>query len=316
MRCACLSFAPPHPYLPRRSKQGRGMQEVLTAHDARDETLRGRAARFILAPWTQRVIIALILANAVTLGLETSASIMERWGGLLLALDRAFLYVFTAEIAVRIYAFRGRFFRDPWGLFDLAVVAIAWLPATGPLSVLRALRVLRVLRLISMMPRLRIVVEAMLHAVPGIASVGLLLVIVYYVCAVIATKLFGPSHPEFFGTIGESMYSLFQIMTLESWSMGIVRPVMEASPQAWLFFVPFILLTTFVVLNLFIGIVVESIQTMRKAHDEKEAAAEAALMAETSTARVESHQDAQEVLRELRALRVEVAGLRAELARR
>ena len=292
------------------------MQEVLTAADAHGTDLRARAARFILHRLAQRTIIALILANAVTLGLETSPSIMARFGGLLTTLDSLFLWAFTVELAIRIYAFRGRFFRDPWGLFDLAVVAVAWAPATGPLSVLRALRVLRVLRLISMMPRLRIVVEAMLHAIPGIGAVGLLLVIVYYVCAVIATKLFGPSHPEFFGTIGESMYSLFQIMTLESWSMGIVRPVMEASPQAWAFFVPFILITTFVVLNLFIGIVVESIQTMRKAYDaEEEAKVAAEIAAETSAARAESHHDAQAVLRELKALREEVSGLRASLAR-
>ena len=292
------------------------MQEVLTASDAHGRDLRARAARFILAPWTQRVIIALILANAVTLGLETSASIMARWGELLIALDTLFLWIFTAEIGVRIYAFRGRFFRDPWGLFDLAVIAIAWMPATGPLSILRALRVLRVLRLISMIPRLRIVVEAMLHAIPGIGAVAFLLVIVYYVCAVIATKLFGPSHPKFFGTIGESMYSLFQIMTLESWSMGIVRPVMEASPQAWAFFVPFILLTTFVVLNLFIGIIVESIQTLRKQHDAEKEARDAALAAETRAVRAETHADAEAILGELRALREEVSTLRAELARR
>lgn len=291
------------------------MQDVLTEWDAHSRDLRARVARFILAEPTQRVIIGLILANAVTLGLETAPSIMARWGGLLVALDTLFLVLFTVEICVRIFAFRGRFFRDPWGLFDFAVVAIAWLPATGPLSVLRALRVLRILRLVSMLPRLRIVVEAMLHAIPGIGAVALLLVIVYYVCAVIATKLFGPSHPQFFGTIGESMYSLFQIMTLESWSMGIVRPVMEASPQAWLFFVPFILITTFVVLNLFIGIIVESIQTLRKQHDEAEEARDAALAAATSAARAEHHADAEAILGELRALRAEVAELKAALAR-
>lgn len=277
------------------------MQEVLTASDEQGRDLRARAARFILHPLCQRAIIGMILANAVTLGLETSASIMARWGGLITALDTAFLWVFTAEIAVRIYAFRGRFFRDPWGLFDLAVIAIAWLPATGPLSILRALRVLRVLRLISMIPRLRIVVEAMLHAIPGIGAVALLLVIVYYVCAVIATKLFGPSHPEFFGTIGESMYTLFQIMTLESWSMGIVRPVMEASPQAWLFFIPFILIATFVMLNLFIGVIIESIQTLRKQREEAEAL---------------PGLDPAVVMRELRALREEVAALRTTVGPR
>jgi len=284
------------------------MQEVLTAEDQRDEGPRAATARFILRPSVQSAIMALIVLNAITLGLETSARAMAAFGEVLIALDRLFLWLFTLEIAARIYAFRGRFFRDPWGIFDLLVVGIAWLPATGPLAVLRALRVLRVLRLISMMPRLRIVVEAMLHAVPGIGAIALLMAILYYVAAVIATKLFGQTHPQFFGTIGESMYSLFQIMTLESWSMGIVRPVMEHSPQAWLFFIPFILIATFVMLNLFIGVIIESIQTLRKQRDE-EAAALAALESPPVL-------EPAEVMRELRALREELAALRATIRSR
>ncbi|GIX10762.1 ion transporter [Elioraea sp.] len=277
------------------------MQEVLTAQDQRDEGPRATAARFILRPSVQGAIMALIVLNAITLGLETSGRAMAAFGDVLMALDRLFLWIFTIEILARIYAFRGRFFRDPWGIFDLLVIAIAWLPATGPLSVLRALRVLRVLRLISMMPRLRIVVEAMLHAVPGIGAIALLMVILYYVAAVIATKLFADTHPQFFGTIGESMYTLFQIMTLESWSMGIVRPVMEASPQAWLFFIPFILIATFVMLNLFIGVIIESIQTLRKQREEAEAL---------------PGLDPAVVMRELRALREEVAALRTTVGPR
>jgi len=284
------------------------MQEVLTAQDQREEGLRAATARFILHPWVQGAIMAVIIANAVVLGLETSARATAAFGDLLTTLDHMMLWFFTIEIGLRIYAFRSRFFRDPWGIFDLLVVGIAWLPATGPLAVLRALRVLRVLRLISMMPRLRIVVEAMLHAVPGIGAIAMLMVILYYVAAVIATKLFAETHPEFFGTIGESMYSLFQIMTLESWSMGIVRPVMEHSPQAWLFFVPFILIATFVMLNLFIGVIIESIQTLRKQRD-AEAAALAALDAPPAL-------NPAEVMRELRALRAEVAALRASIAPR
>lgn len=289
------------------------MQEVLTAEDARDETLRGRTARFILEPLTQRIIIGLILANAVTLGLETSASIMELFGGVLVALDQAFLWIFTAEIALRIYAFRGRFFRDPWGIFDILVVAIAWLPASGELSVLRALRILRVLRLISVVPSLRTVVEAMLAALPGMGSIVLLMLLIFYVFAVMATKLYGGVMPEEFGTLGHSFFTLFQLMTMENWVDGIVKPAMEHQPFAWLFFIPFILIATFVVLNLFIGIIVESIQNLR---EQKTTAADASLVAETSAARAESHHDAQEVLRELRALREEVAGLKAELGRR
>src|SRR5918997_1921193 len=144
------------------------MQEILTATDAADGSPRARAARLVTSAPFQRAVVALILLNAVTLSLETSASVMAAWGGALHALDDAFLWIFTAELALRIYAFRGRFFRDPWGVFDLLVVGIAWEPAPDAFSVLRALRVLR---LVSVLPSLRHVVEAMLAALPGLGSI-------------------------------------------------------------------------------------------------------------------------------------------------
>ena len=170
------------------------MQEMLTAADAA-KTPRAAAARLTLSPRFQRVVTVLILLNAVTLGLETSDAVMERWGSALDLLDTALLWFFTAELALRIYAFRGRFFRDPWGLFDLAVVGIAWMPETGALSVLRALRILRVLRLVSVVPSLRVVVEAMLAALPGMGSIVLLMLLIFYVFAVMAVKLYGESMP-------------------------------------------------------------------------------------------------------------------------
>ena len=276
------------------------MQEVLTAADAAG-TPRARAARLVLSAGFQSLVVGLILLNAVTLGLETSETVMAAWGGALEALDGVLLWVFTAELALRIYAFRGRFFRDPWGLFDLAVVGIAWLPATGALSVLRALRVLRVLRLVSVVPSLRLVVEAMLRALPGMGSIILLMGLIFYVFAVMATKLYGGALPEKFGTLGDSLFTLFQLMTMEGWVDDIVAPAMEQQPLAWLFFIPFILIATFVVLNLFIGVIVESIQSMREAHTD-------AVMTE---ARVEAHADAALLLQEIRALRQEVAALRA-----
>ncbi|WP_372616851.1 ion transporter [Falsiroseomonas sp.] len=276
------------------------MQEVLTSADAA-ETLRARTARLVLSAPFQSAVIGLILLNAVTLGLETSGSVMAAMGGLLYFTDRVLLALFTAEIALRIYAFRGRFFRDPWGIFDLLVVAIAWVPATGPLSVLRALRVLRVLRLISIVPSMRLVVEAMLKALPGMGSIVLLMALIFYVFAVMATKLYGELAPERFGSLGASLFTLFQMMTLESWAEANVRPILEQQPLAWLFFVPFILVATFVVLNLFIGVIVDSIQTLRA---QREAPA-------LEAARSEAHLDAQTVLAEIRALRAEVRELRA-----
>jgi voltage-gated sodium channel len=284
------------------------VQEVLIAADSAN-TSRARAARLVLSNGFQRTVIGLILLNAVTLGLETSSSVMDAAGGVLTVLDTGLLFLFTAELALRIYAFRGRFFRDPWGIFDLIVVGIAWMPATGPLSVLRALRVLRVLRMISVVPSLRHVVEAMLHALPGMGSIVLLMALIFYVFAVMATKLYGDLAPERFGSLGASLFTLFQMMTLESWAEANVRPILETQPLAWMFFVPFILLATFVVLNLFIGVIVDSIQTLRA---ERESADVRAAEAATQRAAEAAHADHEAVLAEIRALRAEIAALRAE----
>ena len=247
-----------------------------TQPDSQRSETRLRIAAWVEAPRVQHSIVALIVINAFTLGLETSPAVMERIGAWLLALDHFILGVFVVEISAKLYAYRWRFFRDPWNVFDFVIVTIALIPASGPLAVLRALRILRVLRLISMVPRLRFVVESLLHAIPGIASIAALLVLLYYVFAVMATGLFGADHPAWFGTIGKSMYTLFQIMTLESWSMGIVRPIMETHPYAWLFFIPFILIATFTMLNLFIAIIVNTMQTMHNTtHAEEQAAIEA-----------------------------------------
>lgn len=235
---------------------------------------RLRLASWVESPRVQYSIVVLIVINAITLGLETSATVMAHAGSWLLALDNFVLGVFVVEISIKLYAHRWHFFRDPWNVFDFIIISIALIPASGPLAVLRALRILRVLRLVSMVPRLRFVVEALLHAIPGIASIAGLLVLLYYVFAVMATGLFGAAHPAWFGTIGRSMYTLFQVMTLESWSMGIARPVMETHPYAWVFFIPFILIATFTILNLFIAIIVNTMQTM---HDRTVAQEKAAI---------------------------------------
>jgi len=213
-------------------------------------------------------ITALILVNAVTLGLETDAEVRDKYGTTLLWIDRIILVVFTAEIMLKLYAYRQAFFQSGWNLFDFAVVAIAWFPASGPLAILRALRILRVLRLLSVVPQLRRVISAIGHSIPGMVSVIGVLCLVFYISAVLTTILFGqspdPRMQEWFGSIGASAYTLFQIMTLESWSMGIVRPTMELFPYAWVFFVPFIIVTSFAVLNLFIGIIVDAMQTAQE----------------------------------------------------
>lgn len=229
---------------------------------------QGRLGSVVDGEPAQAFITVLIVINAITLGLETSQQITDHIGAGLLTADRIILGVFVAEISLRITARGFQFFRDPWNLFDFSVVAIALVPATDELAVLRALRVLRVLRLISIIPHMRRVVGGLLAAIPGLSSILGILMLLFYVFAVIATKLFGEAFPEWFGTLGSSMYTLFQIMTLESWSMGIVRPVMEVYGLAWLFFVPFILVTTFTVLNLFIAIIVSAMESERRADEE------------------------------------------------
>ena len=211
-------------------------------------------------------IMAVIIFNAALLGLETSERALEVAGPLLTVLDQICLGIFVMEIVLKLLVYRWRFFRDGWNVFDFVIVGIALIPATHGLTALRALRILRVLRLVSTAPRLRRVVEGFITALPGMGSVFTLMALIFYIGAVIATKLFGQSFPDWFGTLGRSGYSLFQIMTLESWSMGIVRPVMEVYPHAWAFFIPFIMVTTFAVVNLLVGLIVNS---MQDAHSEE-----------------------------------------------
>jgi len=222
---------------------------------------RRRLADMLAEPIVERALIVLIVLNALILGLETYPWIMARHGPWLLALDAAILAIFVVEIALRIAAHGWRFFRDPWSLFDFFVVAIALVPASGSLAALRTLRVLRVLRMLTLLPSMRRVVGGLVGAIPGLGSVVLLMVLIFYVAAVIATGLFGKNFPQWFGTLGESGYTLFQIMTLESWSMGIARPVLELHPFAWVFFVTFILITSFTMLNLFIAVIIDATQS-------------------------------------------------------
>ncbi|MEO0635431.1 MAG: ion transporter [Pseudomonadota bacterium] len=260
--------------------------------------MRARLRRFLTSRRFEVFITAVIAINAITLGMETSATIMGAIGPALMAFDKFVLGIFVVEILLKLYAFGWRFFRSGWNWFDLVIVTISLMPASGALSVLRALRILRVLRLISVVPALRRVVGALVEALPGMGSIIVLMGLVFYVFAVMSTKLFGPTFPEWFGSVGASAYSLFQIMTLESWSMGIVRPVMEAFPWAWAFFVPFILSTSFVVLNLFIGIIVSAMQAEHdaEANEGREALKDqnTLILEEIQSLRTELHQIKQE----------------------
>ncbi|AGH98979.1 ion transporter [Micavibrio aeruginosavorus] len=218
-----------------------------------------------------RFIVAVILANAVMLGMETSDSIMAAHGPLLHALDRVVIGIFVVELTMKLVLWRGSFFRNGWNVFDFIVVAISLMPMISMLSVLRVFRVFRVFRLISVVPQMRRVVSSLFRAIPGMASILAVLLVVFYVAAVMATQIFGhtddPVMEDLFGSIGDSMYTLFQLMTLEGWSADIAEPTMVHYPWSWAFFVTFIVVTTFAVLNLFIGIIVDA---MNMIHDEED----------------------------------------------
>ena len=216
---------------------------------------------FVEGRTAQNWITALIVLNAATLGLETEEVFIQNYGEILSTIDSLILTVFTIEILIKILYRRLSFFKNGWNIFDFIIVGIALVPSSGPLSVLRTLRIFRAMRLLSVVPSMRKVTQALFVAIPGILSVGTIIILIFYVSAVLSTNFFGNEFEPWFGNIGSSMFTLFQIMTLESWSMGIVRPVMESFSWAWAFFVPFILITSFAVLNLFIGIIVDAMQT-------------------------------------------------------
>jgi voltage-gated sodium channel len=260
---------------------------------------RERVRSLVEHPRFQQFIIVVIVFNAITLGLETSPALMANHGDLLHALDRIALVIFVVELGMRLYAHRLRFFTDPWSVFDFVIVAIALVPASGAFSVLRAMRVLRVLRLVSMVPSMRRVVGALLAAMPGMASIAALLALVLYVAAVMANRLFGEISPEYFGSFGASLFSLFQIMTTEGWA-DISREVMAAQPWAVVFFVVYILVSTFTVLNLFIAVVVSAME--HQVADE--------VKAEVHEHQAEDAEAARQIMAELRALRAELAELR------
>jgi voltage-gated sodium channel len=255
-------------------------------------------------PRTERAIMALIIVNAVVLGMETYTHMVDSFGRLLDFLDHIILAAFVIELTARILVHRLAFFRDPWSVFDFVVVGIALVPATDTFSVLRALRILRALRLITAIPVLKRVVAGLLASLPGMGSILFLIGLIYYVFAVIGIRLFGADSPELFGTLGKSLYTLFTVMTLEGWTNDVAKPVMQHHPLAWVYFITFIVVTTFMVLNLFIGVVVNAMQ--------KEA--ENAEAAEREAEREMIEEEAAPILVEVKRLRAEVADLRNALS--
>lgn len=221
--------------------------------------LRDNVARLVESRAFQGTVLTLIIVNAVILGAETFDSVQAGIGPSLALIDRFIIYAFVVEIGLRIFAERGEYFRKGWNLFDFVIVLISLAAATSGLAALRAFRVLRVLRVITVIPRMRVVVSALLDSIPGIASVGVVLALIVYVFAVIAANLYGADHPDLFGDVFTAMYTLFQVMTLEGWP-DIAAEVGRTHARSWVFFLTFVLIATFTMLNLFVAIVVRVVE--------------------------------------------------------
>lgn len=230
-----------------------------------------RLQTFVESRAFRTVIIILILLNSLALGLDSYLDTKEE-RAFLLTVDRVIVWIFVVELGLRMIAHRLNFFRDPSSLFDLSVVAIALVPANEAFesfTVLRALRVLIVVRLITTFPRLRRVLDAFVHAFPSIVCIGAILAIIFYIFAVMATRLYGVDNPQWFGSLHVSLFTLFQIMTQDDWT-DVVREIMKTRPLASLFFVVYILVTTFIILNLFIGVIVSSLQDVQEREKQEE----------------------------------------------
>ncbi len=221
------------------------------------EEFRERVKALVESDRFNNIVFIVIVISSIAIGLETY-DLDQQGLSFLNGLDQVFMTVFVLEITLRLYAMRLEFVKDPWCIFDFIVVGVALVPQAGVLAVFRVLRVLRAFRLVSRIPELKLVAESLIYSVRGLTAVAMLLTIVIYVFAVLSTVLFsgsGPEGEEYFGTLGRSLYSLFQVMTLESWSNGIVRLLMER--EGWwvgVYFVIFIFMTTFTFLNMFVAI--------------------------------------------------------------
>jgi len=218
-------------------------------------------------PWFERFIIALIIINAIVLGMETSPALTARHGDIMVWINHLVLAVFVLEAMIKITAVAPRFrlyFGDGWNLFDFTIVVLSLLPGTGEFAMIaRLARLLRVMRLISALPELRLIVSTLVRSVPGFANVILLLSIIFYMYAVAGYHLLHAHDPEHWRNLGISLLTLFRVLTLEDWT-DVMYAAMGYDPYMWIFFVSFVVVATFVVINLFIAVVINNLEEAKK----------------------------------------------------
>lgn len=222
----------------------------------------------INSTYSQIIICIIIAINSITLGLLSSKPFFNNY--FLIRVDEICLYLFIVEMLIKILVFRLDFFKSKWDLFDLFVILLSVLPIVfGNITILRIFRLFKIMRIFSNFSKLRFVLNVILHSIPNALCVAFLVIVIYYVYAIIGISLFATTAPIYFGSLGRSIFTLFQIMTGESWSEAIARPIMEEHPFSWIYFVSFIVIVSFVVLNMIIGIIVDSINELKQ-NDKKE----------------------------------------------
>ncbi|KAA8709838.1 ion transporter [Helicobacter canis] len=218
---------------------------------------------FIHSRLFQGLVLSIIILDSIVLGALTFSFLKNN--SILIAIDRICLLFFCIEMCVKILVLRKEFFLSKWNLFDLCIVVLSVLPTTiiGNIAILRLFRVLRAARLSSSVPQLRFVIAVITRSIPSVVSIGVLLLLVYYIYAVLGTQLFATAAPEYFGDLGKSFFTLFQVMTGESWSGAIARPIMRIYPYAWIYFISYMIIVSFIVLNMVIGVIVDSISEIK-----------------------------------------------------
>ena len=225
--------------------------------------MKDRANQIVSAPWFERVIIAFILINGAILGMETSPSLVAQQGGLLHLGNRVILGIFILEAVLKMIAVApqiDRYFRDGWNVFDFSVIVFSLIPATGDFAMIaRLARLLRVVRLVSTIPELRLIVSTLIRSIPSMMHVMTLMSVIFYIYAITGYQLFHEHDPTHWRSLGIALLTLFRVVTLEDWT-DVMYTAMDFHPMAWLFFVSFVVLGTFVVINLFIAVVINNLE--------------------------------------------------------
>ena len=255
-------------------------------------------------------IVAVILLAGVVAGLETSPAMIERHGTLLLGLDKFILGVFIVEALLKMAA-QGRqpwrYFADGWNVFDFLIIVVCLLPVGGPFAaVLRLARALRLLRLVSALPKLQLLVGALMKSLSSMGYVSLLLALLFYIYAVAGIHLFGRTDPVHFGSLPAALLSLFQLVTLDNWTDIFNLQIAHVPAiKVALYFVTFIVFGTMIILNLFIGIIMSSMSEMHAEMGERDRALH---IKETGAATLDDEFRLLE--RQMKELQEQTAGLR------